>query len=211
MDPDHLKRAWQEGAEQARLEVDAERLLAEVRRKERCFAVAIFWRDVREVGVSLLLVPLWIYLDVRHSAHWTSHLAIPAFLWIAGFMLVDRRRHGRRPPETDESLLRWVEHSLAQVEHQIWLLRNVGWWYLLPLAVAGLAFFCHGAWELQGGGWWTVLLFALPVGFAGGLFAFIYWLNQVAVRTELEPRRRELQALLASFGEPAPDASDPRA
>ena len=29
-----------------------------------------------------------------------------------------------------QPLVRCVEESLAQVEHQIWLLRNVGWWVL---------------------------------------------------------------------------------
>jgi hypothetical protein len=31
---------------------------------------------------------------------------------------------------------------------------------------------------------------------------FIYWLNQYAVRKELEPRRKELQTLLSSLNEP---------
>ena len=46
------------------------------------------------------------------------------------------------------------------------------------------------------------------------VFAGVYWLNQHAVRSELEPRRQELQALLASLkdgGESAPGPVDPDA
>ena len=65
MDPDDFKQAWKTQSSQTRLTIDAELLLKDVRRNQRCFAAAIFWRDVREVGTSLLLVPLWLYLGVK--------------------------------------------------------------------------------------------------------------------------------------------------
>ena len=98
-----------------------------------------------------------------------------------------------------------MESSLAQVEHQIWLLRNVFWWYLLPLALSMLAFFGQVAWQdavgrLVDGSrriaeWspWSCIV-----------FAGVYWLNQNAVRSELEPRRQELEALLTSLKDETP-------
>ena len=113
----------------------------------------IFWRDVREIGIALVMVPLWLYLGVKDSLPWTWYLTVPALLWIAGYMLVDRMRHKRQPPEPDEPLRQCVESSLAQVEHQIRLLRNVHWWYLLPLGISCLAFFGQVAWQDRAGGW----------------------------------------------------------
>ena len=55
-------------------------------------------------------------------------------------------RHKQTPSDPDEPLLSCVKDSLAQVEHQIWLLRNVFWWYLLPSAIPLLAFFAHVSW-----------------------------------------------------------------
>ena len=124
MDPDDFKQAWQTQSSQTRLTIDAELLLKEVRRNQRYFTATIFWRDVREVGVGLLMVPLWLYLGVKHSLPWTWYLMVPALLWVAGYMLADRMRHKRQPPEPGEPLRQRVESSLAQVEHQIWLLRN---------------------------------------------------------------------------------------
>ena len=158
MNPDNLKQAWQTQSSQTRLTIDAELLLEEVRRNQQYFAATIFWRDVREVGTALLLVPVWLYLGVKFSLPWTWYLTVPVLVWVAGYMLADRMRHRRQPPEPGEPLRQHVESSLAQVEHQIWLLRNVLWWYLLPLALSILAFFGQVTWQVRSGGWLTALV-----------------------------------------------------
>ena len=150
MNPDTLKEAWCAQTAQTRLTIDADLLLKEVRRNERSFNAMIFWRDLREIGVSLVMVPVWFYLIARHSLPWTAYLMVPALLWVAGFMLVDRWRHQQRPAEKGEPLGQRVAGSLANVEHQIWLLRNVVWWYLLPPGLAILAFFAQIAWVMRG-------------------------------------------------------------
>ena len=205
MNPDNLKAAWQAQGSRNWLTIDPDLLLKEVRRNERSFNAMIFWRDLREIGVSLVMVPVWFYLIARCSLPWTAYLMVPALLWVAGFMLVDRRRHKQHPPETGEPLGRRVASSLAQVEHQIWLLRNVLWWYLLPPGLAILAFFGQIAWVIRAGGWWVVLVVAGMTAVEVAIFGGVYWLNQRAVRSELEPRRQELQALLASLK----DTDDP--
>jgi hypothetical protein len=208
MDSDPLKQAWQAQAAQTRLVVDYEQILAEVRRNQRALTAAVFWRDVREVGVSLLGVPLWVYLGIAFSLPWMWYLTVPALLWIAGFLLVDRRRHSRRPPEPAEPLLSCVERSLSQVEHQIWLLRNLAWWYLLPLAVSVLAFVGQVAWLDRSFGWLTALFTVVVVAVVGLVFAGVYRLNQTCVRSALEPRRRELQELLASLKDSPADSGE---
>jgi hypothetical protein len=123
-------------------------------------------------------------------------------------MLADRLRHPRRSPDPGEPLVQCVESSLAQVDHQIWLLRNIGWWYLLPLAVPALAFVLHVGWQTRKGGWGTALGTAMVGAVVGLTLAWAYRMNQVAVRDNLEPRRRELQALLEGLRDPPPDAQE---
>jgi hypothetical protein len=207
MNPDNFQQAWQAQSSPARLTIDANLLLKEVQRNQRSFAAMIFWRDVREVGTALLMVPLWFYMGVKLSLPWTWYLTVPALVWIAGFMLADRMRHKQQPPDAGAPLRQHVKSSLAQVEHQIWLLRNVVWWYLLPIALSALAFFGQIAWQVRSGGWLTALVIALVVLMAVTILAAVYSLNQTAVRSELEPRRQELQTLLASLSDEAPDAS----
>ncbi|NQU09940.1 hypothetical protein HQ590_04050 [bacterium] len=196
MTPDELKEAWRAQASPHRLAIDATQLLIEVRRNQRHFTSVLFWRDVREVGVSLLLVPLWIFLGGRSPTHWTWYLAIPTFLWVAGFMMVDRVRQNRRQPKPGDTLRECIESSLAQVNHQIWLLRNVFWWYLLPPSAAVAVFLGQCAWQVRAGGWPALFILGGVVAVAALIDWGVYLLNQRAVKKELEPRRQELEALL---------------
>ena len=207
MNPDDLKQAWLAQTPQPRLTIDADLLLKEVRRNQRSFTATIFWRDVQEVGVCLVMVPVWFYLGAEYSLPWTWYLTVPAMLWIAGFMLVDGMRHKRQLPEPGEAISQRVESCLAQVEHQIWLLRNVFWWYLLPPGLTILAFFGQVAWQARSGGWRVALAIMGMVAVEVIVFAGVYWLNQKAVRSKLAPRRQELQALLASLKDATAAAS----
>ena len=207
MNPDDVKQSWKTQSLQTRLTIDAELLLKDVQRNQQNFTAAIFWRDVREVGTGLLMVPLWFYMGAKLALPWTWYLTVPMLVWIAGFMLVDRMRHKWQLPEPGETLRQRVESSLAQVEHQIWLLRNVFWWYLLPPGLSILAFFGQIAWEARAGGWWTVLGTAGLISVVFIVFAGVYRLNQAAVRAHLEPRRQELEALLKSLQDESPAVS----
>jgi hypothetical protein len=204
MDPDNFQQAWQAQASPSRMTINVGLVLKEVQRNQRVFSAIILRRDITEIGVGLLLIPVWFYMGANLSLPWTWYLEVPALIFTVGFMLVDRLRHSRRPPEPGEPLRECVANSLAQVEHQIWLLRNIFWWYILPSALAMLAFFVQVAWMTRAGGWRTASIMAQVVAISGGILVFVYWLNQVAVRTELEPRRQELQSLLSSLQDETP-------
>jgi CubicO group peptidase (beta-lactamase class C family) len=198
MDPDKYQQAWQAHASQTRVTVDADLLLKEVQRNQRDFRALIFRRDVVEVGIALLMLPLWFYLGVTFSEPWTWYLMVPALIWVIGFFLVDRMRHKQKCIGPGETLLESVKESLIQLEHQIWLLRNVFWWYLLPFTISISAFFAHVTW-LDSKDWLDALGHAGFFVFLFALYYFIYYLNQYAVRTQLEPRRQELLTLLTSL------------
>lgn len=202
MNPDPYQEAWKMQPTHPPLAIDPDRLLAEVREGERTFAAMIFLRDAREVGVSLVMIPVWIVMGVKIGLPWTWYLTIPGLVWIAAFMLIDRRRQRRKRPAAGESLRSHVEESLAQVEHQIWLLRNVVWWYLLPLAIPMFAFFGQVSWRMRHlGGWEAVIGFAMMITIVTVVFGLIARLNWTAVRTTLQPRRDELDGLLRSLAE----------
>jgi hypothetical protein len=198
--PDPLQQTWQTQTAAGSTRWTSDHLLQEVRRNEHWFAAMIWWRDLREIGVSLVLIPIWIAMGNAGSLPWTWYLTIPALVWIAGFMAVDRVRQRRHEPDPSEPLERCLRSSLAQVEHQIWLLKNVAWWYLLPIVVSTLAFIGQVAWRDRSGGPAVWLSASGPAAVVGVVFFAIYRLNQAAVRNLLEPRRLELQALLASLG-----------
>lgn len=204
MTPDPLQDAWQKQPLPA-VDVDADQLVREFGRGQQQFAAMIFWRDAQEVGICLLLLPVWVGMGVGIGLPWSWYLVMPGIAWVAAFMTIDRRRQARRRAQLGDPLVRGVESSLAEVEHQIWLLRNVLWWYLLPLAVPILAFFAHIFWRLSRGNVWEA---AVATSFITivvvGMNAWLYWLNQKAVRSTFEPRRRELASLLRSLSDEPP-------
>ena len=199
MNLDQYQQAWKADAAQMRVTIDTDLLSKEVQRSQQDFQSTIFWRDVREAGTSLVMIPIWFAMGITMSLPWTWYLTVPALIWVAGFILVDRRRHPQRPSEPGEPLLYYVKESLTQVEHQIWLLRNVFWWYLLPFCISIMAFFLHVAWDTSSD-WWGFVLFAGFLGlFLLVIYGGIYRLNQRAVRKQLEPRRQDLLKLVASL------------
>lgn len=215
-EPDDFQKAWHSPSAQTQITINMELLLREVRRHQQEFRAKVFWRDCTEIGLATLMIPGWIYLGITFSLPWTWYLSIPVFAWWIGFMLYYRMRLKLPPSQPDNSLVECVEHSLVELEHQIWLLRNVVWWYLLPPTVAILAFFAQVIFGAEiplipGGGWQDILargiVFSWMSLFILAIYYFVYAMNQYAVRSQLQPRRQELLALRASLTETTEESS----
>lgn len=205
---EQLQKTWQFQNRGAKVTLDADLLLRAVRRNQRGFRATIFWRDVREVSVAFLLTVYFSYHGLRHD-DWASYLLALACFGVGAFMLADRFRQRRKKPAPSDPLKACIETSLDQVNHQIWLLRNILWWYLLPLGVPLLIFFGNHAWQKGRGAVEATVTFGAAVAFVALLYWGIYWLNQYCVRKDLEPRQRELESLLASLENPAHQADQP--
>jgi hypothetical protein len=198
MNFDELQKTWQSQDPGAKVTVNADALLNEVRRNQQHFRATIFWRDVREAGMAAVLAWLFLYWGIR-DRDWSMYLLSFACLGVGAFMLVDRwLQHGKRPI-TNDPLRTCIEASLLQVNHQIWLLKNVFWWYLLPLAAAIGVSTGVSIWQSRHAGF--VVLTGWGVFILAGVLVYwgIYRLNQFAVRKSLEPRRQELESLLAGL------------
>jgi CubicO group peptidase (beta-lactamase class C family) len=191
MSLDELQRVWQTQKIGPRVEIDADMLLRELRRNQRSFRTTIFWRDFREVAVALVLVAFF-GKEAMEPGGWPWWTCVAACVWVAGFLIVDRLWQRRRATGPDTSLMSLIDGSLRDVNHQIWLLRNVAWWYVGPIAASCLFVF---TWISFAAGSWPhgpILICVL-------IFFGVYWLNLRAVRTCLAPRRDELIALRNSL------------
>ncbi|GMU91014.1 MAG: hypothetical protein AMXMBFR4_00720 [Candidatus Hydrogenedentota bacterium] len=209
MSPDEFQRAWKSESSKTRVTVNADLLLKAVRRSRQESRVAISFNDFGVMGISLVLLPLWIYLGVATGSPWSWWLMVPAIMWGVGFVVVVRMRRKPALRDSGKPLLDSVKDSLALVEHQIWFQRNCIWWYHLPMALAMAAFFVHVSWlksdnrgEILGSA--SALCF-----FVLALYSFIYFVDLLVVRKRQEPKRQELLALLTRLGdETGSEASD---
>jgi hypothetical protein len=199
------KNYWQKDAAASKLTIDSDLLIREVKRNKDAFESTIFWRDFREVAVAVIMVGVFLYDAFKRAENmWIAGsyviLAITC-LYVAAFFIIDRHLQRKKEPGHTESLLACIESSLRQVNHQIWLLKNVFWWYLLPpgagVAMVLIAINCHLFSVLPAK---LVLLECLFVALIVVLvFWGVYWLNQHAVRKDLKPRRDELESLLKNL------------
>jgi len=202
MAPDEFQKAWRTHLSETRVTVDADLLRKEVQLEQQNFRSRILARDSGEVGVALVMIPLWFVMGAALSLPWTWYLTVPVMIWLAGFMLVYRKRHKQPPSQPDDSLAVCVQRSLTEQEDQIWMLRNVFWWYLLPPTISILAFFAQTSWQLRSAGWPEALMFfVLLASFLFAIYGFVYYINRRAVRVQLEPKRDALLALLTSLTE----------
>jgi phosphoglycerol transferase MdoB-like AlkP superfamily enzyme len=200
MNFEELQKAWQSQDPGANVMINADGLLKEVRRNQQQFRMTIFWRDVREIGVAFLLTVLFLYQGMRHH-DWTDYVLASACFGVGTFMVVDRLLQRRKQPASSDSLKTCIEGSLLQVNHQIWLLKNVLWWYLMPFTVALGISICHSAWLAQNPGFSAMIVWVISALFVALVYWGIYRLNQYAVRKSLEPRRQELDTLLAALNQ----------
>jgi hypothetical protein len=201
MNFEDLQKAWQRQDAGAKLTLDADLLLKEVRRNQQQFRATIFLRDVREVGVCILMAVFFLVWGIRRQ-WWSLYLLSFCCFFVGAFFLVDRRLQRGKQPVTNDPLQACVQNSLLQVNHQIWLLKNVFWWYLLPIIIGLGAFTAQTLAQWPGRRLSDMLeMGAISVLTYGFTYGFVYWLNQRAVRVQLAPRRQELEALLASLNE----------
>ncbi|MHC4221248.1 MAG: hypothetical protein ACYST9_02410 [Planctomycetota bacterium] len=198
---DELQKTWCSQRAEPKLAIDTDLLLKEVRRNKRYFEAAIFWRDVREVGVAIVLGAFFLYFGVKHS-FWPMWLLALLCMWVSVFMVVDRVIQKRRKACLSDSLFNCVKSSLAQVNHQVWLLRNILWWYLTPFGIGMIIWFSYcGVLVMTSKNPSIKYLSFILVCIIGTILLYwgIYWLNQRAIRTELAPRKQELEDILSSL------------
>lgn len=192
---DELRKTWQWQKNDTEIRVTSDILFREVQGNKKSFEATIFWRDVREVGAGILLFG-WVGHFAITSKTWSLFPLAFAGLFIAVSMVIDRIIQKRRSPVFGDNLKGCVQSSLSQVEHQIWLLRNVFWWYLLPVLIGAMVITAQLAWEWRD----NSSLFWPHVIISTAIWTFLTWgiykLNQYAVRKYLQTRRQELAELL---------------
>ena len=66
MNLDDFQKSWQSQDAANKISINADVLLNEVRRQQQCFRRTIFWRDVREVSVAAVLIPIFIFMGWRY-------------------------------------------------------------------------------------------------------------------------------------------------
>jgi len=192
---DELQNKWQSQKSKCKLNIEADLLVKVVKRNKQSFEALVFWRDFREAGVAFVLVFVFMYFGLKTNS-WSTIIMAVMCLFVGGSIIVDRVVQKRRRHNYNDSLKDCVADSLAQITHQIWGLKNVFWWYLLPILIGAGLMTCEIGWYLRENSeqFWSHIFTSIATWALLGYG--IYAINQWVVRTELVPRQKELQELL---------------
>jgi hypothetical protein len=191
-----LKHLWQQQTPGRPGTAASDReIMSAMKGKMNRFGRTIFWRDIREVAASAILVLIFLpklFLE-RDLVSKAGALVIVISAIYISLRLVLTQRKGDRPAAGD-SVRACLLHEVQKVDRQIHLLRTILWWYLAPLYIGSVMF----VWGL-GGPSENKVYFAL--GYAV-LCAFIWWMNQYAVKKSLVPLKTELEQTLREIAPP---------
>jgi hypothetical protein len=188
MNLDDARRAWQSQTMPEESKMSEDEMLQLVKRESSVFERTIARRDRREV-VAGIIVAL-VFLPLLLTGPWLSRVGV--LVVFAAFALIYRRLAAARRVEASErvdlSLAELLETERTKVEGQIRLLESVVSWYIVPPAVGAMLIVIG----LDGLSWFTAgyALFTLAIA------VLVYWLNRLAVRHDLRPRRAQLERLI---------------
>jgi hypothetical protein len=201
MNDEELKQLWQQQPLRDPAILPAQ-VMSAMQKQMTQLRRTLLARDVRELSACVILgVIFGIYFFINRApvARLGALFIVASSIFIAWKLLYARRSTPAAKP--DATVVESLRAELHSVRTQSQLLRSVGWWYLLPLAVGVLAF----VWGMP----FTNLVFdfVFRIGFTLvelALNVFIYRLNQRAVSKQLLPVEAQLESLLrsAETGEP---------
>jgi uncharacterized membrane protein len=157
------------------------------------FDHTIKMRNWRECGASALVTAFFAWSAWRspEALVRAGYLVVAASgLWIVFYIL----RYGREAPAPtpDQSLAGFQQALLRKYGHQIRLLKNVKFWYLLPV-FSGLLLASVGGMVTHAAVGRPVWPEFIAIALYTAVFGFIWWLNEVPTVKKL---RREREALL---------------
>lgn len=197
MEFERLGDLWRQGAGGAAGREPAADLAAARARAKRLQRV-VRRRDIAETATALVLAVVFAWMAFTASA--TLSRMGAAIIAVAGVFIPLRLWMARRAG-ADRSLpvREAVARELSRVRRQQRLLASVAWWYLTPLGL-GVILFMAG----------TPVPAGVKVGYAAVVIALYVWilrLNLRAVRRDVEPVARELEAWLANLDDTSSDGA----
>lgn len=201
MNFEDLNIIWDEEKTRPVYTLNEEALHRMVEQRAASFRTKIFWKDCIELGVSALLVILFLSHALATarggggalSLLSVSHIMMALGLAFAGaYVVVTRLRQKRRESGFEDTVQGNLRQLISNVDCQGRLLGRMAWWSILPV-VPGVVLFIVATSEKGPIGPWSRGFVIFLV------FGFIFWLNRRAVRKNLLPQKREIESLLSKL------------
>lgn len=169
--------------------------ITELRKRQRKLAGQLRRRDWTEAVIGCVCTVFFTVIAFHEAfggPRWDWLAVAIGCGFVSAFMIRERVLAARAQRPEITPLVQRLQGDLSAVERQIHLLRNVGWWYVLPIELPMLVVALTGP---------EFALIRGPFIIAGIVLAVaVIALNGWAVRNTLMPERSALAAALEDLG-----------
>ena len=146
MNFEDLQKLWNATTPGAGPQLPQDReLIALAQRDDAKFDQMIRARDRREITAAVTLATFFAVtgLIMRHydRTAWPFAVTAAAMLFVGAFILTEKRIAHWRAGPPPETVLGELDAAHRHVARQIWLLKHVAWWYLIPAQAGWLLFY----------------------------------------------------------------------
>jgi hypothetical protein len=194
---DELVKIW--AADAAPVRKTHEEVMALVTKRQKTFEKKIRVRDWREI-VAAAIVGMFFLWAAAHSENLLQRVGngiiVVGSVWIIYYLRTHRFHHIPSDPTLD--IRSYTRQLFNEYEKQIRLLKQVKYWYLLPLYL-GLMVGWAGSFRRQAQA--GLMGPVLSAAFITGLFGAIWWLNEVWAARRVSAERDRMRALLSESDE----------
>lgn len=191
MNLDDLKTPWhsmQKQCDTARIDEIASRVGSKMSRFDHC----IRRRDIIENLAAALVIVVFSITLVKCNDWVTFAGAIIVVCAAIEIVVVLNFTRMYSPTPVGLPLAEHCKKEVEKVDRQIFLLRNVLWWYVGPLMLGC----CVMAFAED-----SLIASTISCGLYVAFGLFVYWINQRAVAKQLLPLRQELKLACETFNE----------
>ena len=191
---DELQKLWATETPPALTEEERNMIVQKAERKLAAFDRRLQWRELREVLPAIVVSAMfgaYFMMSSTPLARLSAVVMVAISLWIAFYLL----RHGRGPanPSPAAPLSEYRDGVAAKFDHQIRLLSNARYWYVLPFYLGFILYTVGNIekhdWVVRRFDWWFM-------GYATAICGFTLWLNEVVAVRRLRTERDGILSML---------------
>ncbi len=133
MNFDDLKQSWQAEIQVTDNQTDFSKSIEALENKVAKFDRHIRWRDAREIGIGLLITPVFGYWLFTKAEHWLTITGL--IITILGLLAMPIMTYRAKSVKSHklQSIRDFLTTEKLKVQKQVRLLENIFWWHIGPL------------------------------------------------------------------------------
>lgn len=193
---EELIKIWQSSPNQERIKFEKSRLMIDMQSSMDRLHRGIKYRDMREYIAIAIVIPAFGYAAIAMPFIVTKIASVFIIAWAVYIAIKLRNAKKKKPGAFTETYLDYLRKTREYLMLQKQMLDSVLYWYILPGLTLTMMF-------VAGVGITDRVKFIIKFAIANVVLAVAtYYLNKKAVSTEIVPRLKKIDELIAVLERP---------